>query len=243
MIDKFTYEQKVGFLSNLVVKLEKLNKSYLKDHGILEAHKNKIDVLRKLAFFESKHHSLLENNNVLTQKMKNNKPSSSMNEVFHLGTKGLNEILDKCITHGNKWGLGYINKDEIPSSEEIVFVKGKNVTPNQAKSPKKTSPYTHNKKTGYSQFRCYTRFLKRFESQMSSLMNDFNSLKITSWITGKGIQLIKSLETNKFPLSRYLGLSKFRWEMIGISVKLSSMLLKLDLPMSGNLIVTTLNTW
>ena len=51
MIDKFTYEQKVGFLSNLVVKLEKLNKSYLKDHGILEAHKNKIDVLRKLVFF------------------------------------------------------------------------------------------------------------------------------------------------------------------------------------------------
>ena len=82
--DKFTYEQKVGFLSNLVVKLEKLIKSYLKDHDILEAHKNKIDVLIKLVFFQSKHHSLLENNNVLTQKMKNNKPSSSINEVFHL---------------------------------------------------------------------------------------------------------------------------------------------------------------
>ena len=33
--DKFTYEQKVGFLSNLVVKLEKLIKSYLKDYDII----------------------------------------------------------------------------------------------------------------------------------------------------------------------------------------------------------------
>ena len=30
------------------------------------------------------------------------------------------------------------------------------------------------------QYKCYTKFLKRFESQMSRLMNDFNLLKITS---------------------------------------------------------------
>ena len=47
--------------------------------------------------------------------MKSNKSSSSMNEIFHPGTKVLNEILDKCKTHGDKRGMGYINKDETPS--------------------------------------------------------------------------------------------------------------------------------
>ena len=53
-----------------------------------------------------------------------------MNENFHPGTKVLNEVLDKCKTHGDKRGLGYINKDETPSSEETMFVKSKDVTPN-----------------------------------------------------------------------------------------------------------------
>ena len=53
-----------------------------------------------------------------------------MNEVFHPRTKVLNEILDKCKTHGDKWGLGCINKDETPFSGESVFVKGKDVSPN-----------------------------------------------------------------------------------------------------------------
>ena len=100
-----------------------------------------------------------------------------MNENFHLGTKVLNEIIDKCKTHGDKRGLGYINKDESPFSGEIVFVKGKDDTHNQVKSPKNTSLCTDYKKIGYSQFRCYTRFLERFETQMKRLMNDFNSLK------------------------------------------------------------------
>ena len=100
-----------------------------------------------------------------------------MNENFHLGTKVLNEILDQCKTHGDKRGLGYINKDESPFSGEIVFVKGKDDAPNQVKSPKNTSLCTDYKKIGYSQFRCYTRFLERFETQMKRLMNDFNSLK------------------------------------------------------------------
>ena len=51
-----------------------------------------------------------------------------MNEIFHLGTKVLNEILDKCKTHGDKRGLGYINKYETPFSGESMFVKSKNET-------------------------------------------------------------------------------------------------------------------
>ena len=149
--DEFTNEKRVEFFFNLVVENERLLKSYMKNNDILESHKNKIDVLdvektnliKKVRFFESERHSLLEKNNALTQEIKRNKPSSSMNENFHLETKGLNEILDKCKTHGDKRGLGYINKDETPSSGETVFVKGKNETPNQVKSPKKTSICTH----------------------------------------------------------------------------------------------------
>ena len=61
-------------MTNLVVEHEKLIKSYLKDHNILKVQKNKIDMLNventnlleKIRFLESKHHSLLEKNNVLT---------------------------------------------------------------------------------------------------------------------------------------------------------------------------------
>ena len=42
--DEFIDEQRVEFLNNVVVEHEKLIKSYLKDHDILEAHKNKIDM-------------------------------------------------------------------------------------------------------------------------------------------------------------------------------------------------------
>ena len=47
-----------------------------------------------------------------------------MNEIFHLGIKVLNEILDKCKTHGDKRGLGY-NKDETSSYGKNNFCKGK----------------------------------------------------------------------------------------------------------------------
>ena len=118
-----------------------------------------------------------------------------MNEKFHLGTKVLNEILDKCKTHRDERGLGYINKNETPSSRETVFVKSRDETPNKTTSPKKTSLCTHCKKTGYSQFRCYTRFLERFESQMSRLMNDFNSLKNNILNNGKGNKTNKKLRS------------------------------------------------
>ncbi|KAL6350146.1 hypothetical protein AAG906_004084 [Vitis piasezkii] len=75
--DEFIDEQRAKFLSNLIVEHGRLIKSYMKNN-ILNAHKNKIDVfnaektnlLDKIRFLESKHHSLLENNNVLTQEIK-----------------------------------------------------------------------------------------------------------------------------------------------------------------------------
>ena len=48
-------------------------------------------------------------------------------------------------THGDKWGLEYINKDETLSSGEIVFVKGKDETPNQVASLINPSLYTERK--------------------------------------------------------------------------------------------------
>ena len=105
----------------------------MKNHNILEAHKNKINMLNvkktnlleKIRFLESEHYSLLENNNALTQEIKSNKPFSSVNENFDPKTKVLNEILDKCKTLGDKRGLGYINKDKTPSSGETMLVEGK----------------------------------------------------------------------------------------------------------------------
>ncbi|KAL6328653.1 hypothetical protein AAG906_003338 [Vitis piasezkii] len=105
--DEFIDEQRVEFFDNLVVEHERLIKSYIKNHEVLDAHKNKIDVLNagktnlleKIRFLEFEHHSLLEKNNALTQEIKNNKPFS--------------------------FRLGYFNKDETPSSGENVFVKAK----------------------------------------------------------------------------------------------------------------------
>ena len=74
-----------------------------------------------------------------------------MSEIFHPGTKVLNEIHDKCKTHGDKRGLWYINKNETLSSGEIVFVKCKDVTPNLAESPKNPSLCTYYKKTRHFQ--------------------------------------------------------------------------------------------
>ena len=42
--NEFTDEQRVEFLDNLVVEYKKLIKSYMKNHDVLEVHKNKIDV-------------------------------------------------------------------------------------------------------------------------------------------------------------------------------------------------------
>ena len=166
-----------------------------------------------------------------------------MNEIFCPRTKVLNEILDKCKNYGDKRDLRYINKDETPSSGETVFVKGKNDTLNQLESPKKTSLYTHYKKTGHSQFRCYTRFLESLKLKWINLWMTLILLKITSWTMWKGIKPIRGLEVNLVPPSHHLGLSKFGWEMIGLNVKLCLMLLKLNLLVSGTFIVVALDTW
>ena len=73
--DEFTDEQRTKFFDNLVVEHEWLIKSCMKNHEVLDAHKNKIDVLNakktnlleKIRFLEFEHHSILEKNNVLTQ--------------------------------------------------------------------------------------------------------------------------------------------------------------------------------
>ena len=125
--DELTNEQRVEFLSNLVVEHVRQIKSYMKNNDILDAHKNKIDVLNaektnlleKVRFLEFEHRSLLEKNNPLTQEINNNKSFSSVNKFFYYGTKMFNEILDKCKTHGDKRGLGHINKDETPSSRDM----------------------------------------------------------------------------------------------------------------------------
>ena len=59
----------------------------------------------------------------------------------------------------------------------------------------------------------------------------------------KRIKLIRSLKVNLVPLSHHLGLNKFGWERIGLNVKLCLMLLKLNLLVSGTLIVVSLDTW
>ena len=43
--DEFIDEQRLEFFNNLVVKHERLIKSYMKNNDVLEAHKNKIDML------------------------------------------------------------------------------------------------------------------------------------------------------------------------------------------------------
>ena len=58
-----------------------------------------------------------------------------------------------------------------------------------------------------------------------------------------GINLIKSLEINKALLSHLLELNKFGWENIGLNIRLSSQHLKLNLLVSGTLIVATPDTW
>ena len=131
--DEFTDDQRVEFLSNLVAEYEKLFKSYLKDHNILEAHKNKItmlnvkktNLLEKIRFLESEHYSLLENNNALTQEIKSNKPSSFVNENFDPRTKVLNEILDKCKTLGHKEVWGTSTKMKLPLVEKLCLSKVK----------------------------------------------------------------------------------------------------------------------
>ena len=71
------------------------------------------------------------------------------------------DIPDKCKSHGNKRGLGYISKTKTPTSRDIVFVKGKKETPNQVASSSTTLLCTHYKKFRHTKSRCHTRFLEK----------------------------------------------------------------------------------
>ena len=74
MMMSLLMKKRAEFLNNLVVEHERLIKSYMKDHDILEAHKNKIDMLNvektnlleKIRFLEYEHHSLFEKNNAFS---------------------------------------------------------------------------------------------------------------------------------------------------------------------------------
>ena len=162
----------------------------------MDDHKAKIDslveekknFLEKIRFLESEHNSLIERNCVFSQEVEKVKTFSTKNEIFHPRTSMLNEILENCKSHGDKRGLGYVNKTMTPTSGKTVFVKGKDDIPNQTvptkiespkvETPKKINPVcSHCKKSGHNQFRCLTRLLERYESHLNKLMNEFNSLK------------------------------------------------------------------
>ena len=67
----------------------------MKNHDILDANKAKIELLNekktnyleKIRFLESKHHSLLKRNNVLTQEIEKIKFFSFTMKIFTLGLK------------------------------------------------------------------------------------------------------------------------------------------------------------
>ena len=86
----------------------------------------KMNYIENFLFLETEHQSLIERNNALTQETKYwRKSISSKNEVFHPWTKNLNDVINKVNFHGDKRGLGYINKTGTPKSREIFFVKSK----------------------------------------------------------------------------------------------------------------------
>lgn len=69
---------------------------------------------KPIQFLKIEHKSLLDKNNALTQEIKHqNKVGSSKNEIIHLGTKILNEIIDKWKFYEDKRGLTYINKSTL----------------------------------------------------------------------------------------------------------------------------------
>ena len=83
----------------------------------------KTNLLEKIRFLESEHNSLLEKNNALTQDIKNNKPSSSVNEIFYLGTKVFNEFLINAKPMVIKEVWGALTKMKLPLVGKLCFPK------------------------------------------------------------------------------------------------------------------------
>ena len=94
----------------------------------------------------------------------------------------------------------------------------------------------------HSLLKNYNAFTQEIKSNKSSSFVN-NIFHPRTKVMGNEIKLIRNLEVNQVLLSYHLGLNKSGWEMIRLNVKLCSMLLKLNLPMSGTLIVVALNTW
>ena len=85
----------------------------------------KTNLLKRIIFLDSERHSLLEKNNGLTQEIKSNKPSSSMNEIFTLELKCLMKCLinAKLMAINEVWGA--LIKMKLPLMEKLCLSKVK----------------------------------------------------------------------------------------------------------------------
>ena len=74
---EYTIEKNDAYLDNLVGEHQNLIEKYLRNHGILDAHKAKIEFLdkkkanhlKKIWFLKFEHYSLLEKKKVITQEI------------------------------------------------------------------------------------------------------------------------------------------------------------------------------
>ena len=94
----------------------------------------------------------LEKNKILTWEIEWQRTyfSSNNEATFHHETKALNDIADKCKSHKDERGLGYINKIETSTSGGTVFVKAKEETPNHVASSSTSPLCTYYKKSGHT---------------------------------------------------------------------------------------------
>ena len=165
----------------------------MKNHDILDGHKAKIELLNekktnyleKIRFLESKHHSLLKRNHVLTQEIEKIKSSSSIMKIFTLELKFSIKFLinSKPSVIREVWRI--LTRLKLLLVEILFFVKGKEENPRQATPSNTHSLCTHCKKFRHTHHRCYTKFHERYESQLNRLVNEFNSLKNNILNNGK----------------------------------------------------------
>ena len=173
---EYADEQNATFLNNLVVECQNLIKKYLKNHDILDGHKAKIELLNekktnyleKIRFLESKHHSLLKRNHVLTQDIEKIKSSSSIMKIFTLELKFSIKFLinSKPSVIREVWRI--LTRLKLLLVEILFFVKGKEENPRQATPSNTHSLCTHCKKFRHTHHMCYTKFHERYESQLNS---------------------------------------------------------------------------
>ena len=138
----------------------------------------KMNYIENFWFLETEHQSLIERNNALTQEIEYwRKYISSKNKVFHPKAKILNDIINKVRFHGDKRGLGYINKIETPTSRETIFVKSKEETLSLVVSSSIISQCTYCKKSIHSHGRCFSRLFERYELHLNRIVSKSKFLK------------------------------------------------------------------